>query len=88
MALTVTACVIKDDIPYPIREAVVVAFEVDGQCDASDNGYAEATIDKATRTVEVYVGDTVDLSSLTIKRFEVSNEATIIPEKDICVQYS
>ena len=85
MALTVTACVIKDDIPYPIREAVVVAFEVDGQCDASDNGYAEAAIDKATRTVEVYVGDTVDLSALTIKRFEVSNEATIIPEKDICV---
>lgn len=85
MALTVTACAIKDDIPFPIREAAVVAFEVDGQCDAGDNSYAEATIDKATRTVEAYVGDTVDLSALTIKRFEVSHEATIVPEGDICI---
>ena len=85
IALTMTACAIKDDIPFPIREAAVVAFEVDGQCDAGDNSYAEATIDKATRTVEAYVGDTVDLSALTIKRFEVSHEATIVPEGDICI---
>lgn len=85
MALTVTACAIKDDIPFPIREAAVVAFEVDGQCDADDNGYEEAVIDKSTRTVDVYVGDTVDLSALTIKRFEVSNEATILPDDGICI---
>ena len=83
--LLLSSCVIKDDIPFPIREAVVTAFEVDGQCDAGDNVYEEANIDKTTRTVDVYVSDTVDLSALTIKRFEVSNEATIIPEEGICL---
>lgn len=78
--LLLSSCTIKDDIPFPIREAAITAFEVDGQCDASDQAYAEATIDKTSRTVEVYVSDTVNLSALTIKRFEVSNEATIIPE--------
>lgn len=85
MALSVTACAIKDDIPFPIREGAIVAFEVEGQCDEDDNVYAEANIDKAARTVEAYVGDTVDLSNLTIKRFEVSNGATIIPEEGVCV---
>lgn len=85
MALVVMSCAIKDDIPYPIREAVITAFEVEGQCSESDNGYSEAGINKTTRTVDVYVGDTVDLSALTIKRFEVSNEATIIPEEGVCI---
>jgi len=83
--LSLCSCTIKDDIPFPIREAAIVAFEVDGQCDEQDNAYADATIDKTNRTVDVYVGDTVDISALTIKRFEVSNEATIVPDDGICV---
>ena len=85
LLLVISSCSIKNDIPYPIREAVIAAFEVEGQCNESDNGYAEATIDKTSRTVEVYVSDTVNISSLTIKRFEVSNEANIIPDEGICV---
>lgn len=80
-----SSCAIKDDLPLPLKKAMITAFEVEGQCNASDNGYAEAVINKDKRTVDVYVGDTVNLASLSIKRFEVSNEATIIPEQDICV---
>lgn len=80
-----TSCAIKDDIPYPIREAVIVAFEVEGQCDESDNGYVEANINKSTRTVEVNVSDTMNVAALTIKRFEVTNDATINPESGVCL---
>ena len=86
--LLFSACVVKDDIPFPIVEAAITAFEVDGQCDELDENYAEAKIDKAKRLVEVYVGDTVNLSRLTIKRFEVSNEAKIIPQDGICINPS
>lgn len=79
------SCTIKDDLPLPIKKAMITAFEVEGQCNETDNGYAEAVIDKNNRTVDVYIGDTVNLAALSIKRFEVSNEATIIPEQDICI---
>lgn len=79
------SCTIKDDLPLPIKKAMITAFEVEGQCNESDNGYAEAVIDKNNRTVDVYIGDTVNLAALSIKRFEVTNEATIIPEQDICI---
>ena len=79
------SCTIKDDLPLPIKKAMITAFEVEGQCNESDNGYAEAVIDKNNRTVDVYISDTVNLAALSIKRFEVTNEATIIPEQDICI---
>lgn len=88
MTLLLSACAVKDDIPFPIVEAAITAFEVDGQCGKSDNGYAEAEIDKTKRTVDVYVGDTVNLASLTIKRFEVSNDAKIIPAEGVSVNPS
>ena len=84
-ALLLSACVVKDDIPLPIVDGSITAFEVDGQCDESDNSYAEAKIDDKKRTVDVYVGDTVNISSLTIKRFEVSNNARILPAEGVCV---
>lgn len=83
--VVIGSCTIKDDLPLPIKKAMITAFEVEGQCNESDNGYAEAVIDKNNRTVDVYIGDTVNLAALSIKRFEVTNEATIIPEQDICI---
>jgi len=80
-----SSCAVKDDLPFPIKKAIITAFEVEGQCNEMDNGYAEATIDKNNRTVNIYVSDTVNIAALSIKRFEVTNEATIIPEEDICV---
>lgn len=82
--VALSSCAISDDLPLPVKKAVVTAFEVEGQCDETDGGYAEAIIDKNSRTVDVYVGDTVDIAALTIKRFEVTNEATIIPQGNKC----
>ena len=73
------ACAIKDDIPYPIVESVVTAFEIEGQCNDTDDGEAEAVIDKKAQTVTVNVSDRVDLSALHILRFEASNDAQILP---------
>lgn len=80
-ALVVLAsCAIKDDLPLPIRKTVVTAFEVEGQCDETGEGYAEATIDKDKSTIDVYVDDRVDISRLRIKRMDVTFDATIAVE--------
>ena len=83
--LCLSACAIKDDIPYPIIESAITAFEVEGQCDAEGAGTAVAQIDNTTRTVRAYVDDTVDLTNLKITRMEVSNEATICPDTVRCI---
>lgn len=81
--LLFSSCAIVDDIPYPIVEAAITAFEVQGQCDQNDQGFAAATINKNDATVELFVSDTVSLSSIRILRMEVSNNATIIPESGV-----
>ena len=75
-----SSCAIKDDLPLPVQKAMITAFEVEGQCDATGEGYAVATIDKETRTVDLYVDDRVDISHLRVKRMEVSFDADIAIE--------
>lgn len=79
------SCAIRDDLPLPIKRAEITAFKVDGQCNELDTDTAAAVIDKEHRTVDVFVSDTVNIAALSIKRFEVSNEATIIPEQNTCL---
>lgn len=76
----VASCAIKDDIPYPIVEGAITAFEVEGQCDAEGNEGGTAEINQDARTVRVYVNDLVDVSDLRIKRLEVTNDALIIKD--------
>lgn len=83
--LAFAACVVHDDISYPIVEGRITAFEVEGQCNADDNGFAKAVIDKEKRTVDVYVSDTIDLSKLRIDSIGVSNDATIHPMPERCL---
>ena len=71
--LLLSSCAIKDDIPFPIVEGAITAFEVEGQCDAEGNDGGTAVIDNNARMVNVYVNDLVDISNLRIKRMEVSN---------------
>ena len=80
-----SSCAIRDDLPLPIKRAEITAFKVDGQCNELDTDTAAAVIDKEHRTVDVFVSDTVNIAALSIKRFEVSNEATIIPEQNTCL---
>ena len=77
-ALLLVSCAIPDDIPYPTVESEIMAFEVEGQCDATGNGFAAATIDKAARKVYLYVNDQVDLSNLHVTKVETSNDAHVI----------
>ena len=80
--VALSSCAIKDDLPLPIRKAVVTAFEVDGQCDETGEGNAAAVIDKDNYTIDVYVDDRVDVTRLRIKRMEVSFDAAIAVDKD------
>ena len=78
-ALLLVSCAIKDDIPYPIIEATVTSFEVQGQCDESDAGFAAAQINKSDATIDIFVSDTVSMNSIRVLKMEVSNDAEIVP---------
>ena len=86
--LLVTACVIEDDIPYPIQVGDIVEFAVEGQCAAPGAQNADAVINKTDRTVSVTVNDSVDLRKLKITKFVVSEKATIKPDSAACVDYA
>ena len=86
ISVSLTSCAIKDDIPYPIVESGITAFEVQGQCDQNDQGFAAATINKKDAIVEVLVSDTVSLKKLRILKMNVSNEASIIPGEGVCLR--
>lgn len=77
VTLFFTQCAIDNDIPYPFVEAAITAIEVEGQCNDAGNGPGSAVINNAKHSVQLYVDETVDLSRVSIKRLEVSNDATI-----------
>lgn len=86
--LTLHGCKIENDIPYPIVEGNITAFEVEGQRAGEEGGNAQATISTQNRTVTLYVDDSVDLSNLRITRLTVSNEAELIPDSAACNDYA
>ena len=86
--LTLHGCKIENDIPYPIVEGNITAFEVEGQRAGEEGGNAQATISTQNRTVTLYVDDSVDLSNLRITRLTVSNEAELIPDSAACHDYA
>lgn len=78
-------CKIENDIPYPIEEASIEAFTVEGQLQSAPEGAAQAGINKDTRTVTLYVDDTVDLTKLRITRLTITPEgAEIITNPEDC----
>ena len=81
-------CKIENDIPYPTVTGDILSFEVEGQCASPDNGNTAATINTTERTVTLYVDDTVDLTQLRIRRFTVSNEATILADEAACTDFA
>lgn len=82
--LTMAGCDIKNDIPYPIVDGSVTAIEVEGQCDAQGEVSVQATINKESRTIQLFVDDTVDLTKTRIKRLSVTNNATILIDSAYC----
>jgi len=78
--IALSSCAIKDDLPFPPSEALITAFEVEGQCDKEGQVYSDAIIDNDNHTVDVYVDDRVTPSRLRIKRVEVNYSASIAVE--------
>ena len=85
--LALAGCAINNDIPYPIVDGSISAIEVEGQCDANGNSSTQATINKTTRTISLYVDDSVDLTKLRIKKLTVSNDAALLPDSTVCNNY-
>lgn len=78
-------CKIENDIPFPIVEGIITAFEVEGMCSEDGMSEGKATIDKSNRKIDLYVDDTVDINQLRVTRFEVSADATIVPMEGACI---
>ena len=74
IAICFGSCDVPNDIPYPIVEGRITAFEVEGQCGDNGSGEGSATIDKDLRTVSLFVCDTVDVKKLKVKRIELKSE--------------
>lgn len=79
-------CAIEDDIPYPFVESAITVIEVEGQCNETATGFASAVINNDAHTVQLYVDESVDVNRLSIKRLEVSNDASIAVDKAACLQ--
>ena len=74
IAICFGSCDVPNDIPYPIVEGRITAFEVEGQCGENGSGEGSATIDKDLRTVSLFVCDTVDVKKLEVNRIELKSE--------------
>lgn len=99
VAFVFAACDIKDDVPYPIVYGQITEFEVEGQCGADGSAGASAVIDKASRTVTLYVSDTVNISSLKITKIGLSgttynpdvdykDSPMVSPDSSACINYA
>lgn len=82
------SCAIENDIPYPILEASISSIEVEGQWAGTDSQDKNAIIDKAQRTVTLYVNDSVDITRLKITKLMLDpRTATIGIDSAACVNY-
>ena len=82
------SCAIENDIPYPIKEALIESIEVEGQRGAEENVFTAATINKTARTATLYVNDSVDITKLKITRLKKTADAELIPDSAACVNYA
>lgn len=99
VAICFGSCDVPNDIPYPIVEGRITAFEVEGQCGENGSGEGTATIDKDMRTVSLYVCDTVDVSKLRVNRIELKSETknpdvnyqeeiVLLPDSAACLDFA
>lgn len=75
LACVLTGC-IENDIPYPVVKAEIQEIET--------NGFVSSSIDKAARSASILVDDTVDLRTLRITKFLVTEGTTIVPDSIAC----
>ena len=99
IAICFGSCDVPNDIPYPIVEGRITAFEVEGQCGDNGSGEGSATIDKDLRTVSLFVCDTVDVKKLKVNRIELKSETKnpdvdyqeeigLLPDSAVCLDFA
>ena len=99
IAICFGSCDVPNDIPYPIVEGRITAFEVEGQCGENGSGEGSAAIDKDLHTVSLYVCDTVDVSRLRVNRIELKSETKnpdvnyqeeigLMPDSAVCLDFA
>lgn len=72
LALVLSACDIKEEIPYPIVYGQITEFEVEGQSDNLGGAKVPASIDKENRKIKLYVNDTVDITKIRITKIKTA----------------
>ncbi|OUO55484.1 hypothetical protein B5F77_01110 [Parabacteroides sp. An277] len=82
------SCAIENDIPYPIVESAITGMTVEGQRSESSMSFAAASIDNSTRSVQIYVNDSVDITNLRITQLQISNNAELLVDSAVCTDYS
>lgn len=99
LLLAVWGCAVSNDIPFPVVEARIGDFVVEGQCDATGQNTGAATIDRTARTVDVYVCDTVQLHSIRVDKIDIAaesknqdyawtDEVALTPDSAACLSYA
>lgn len=67
LILSISSCLIRNDMSYPKISADITGFEVEGQ--------VSSTIDLKTHTVSIVLDETADITKLTITKFSLSDGA-------------
>ena len=78
--MILAASCIKNDISYPRIIAEITAFEVEGQ--------KNVTIDPATRSVLVELGETADIKALNLVKLQYTDEAELMTPVDSVIDLS
>ena len=82
-----SACAIRNDIPYPVVEGTITAFETEGMRGETVGNATQATINAKTRTVTLYVDDSVDLQKLKITKLTLSANTRLKADSTVCVDF-
>jgi len=81
LGLSVLSSCIENDIPYPRIKMNFTAFEIEGQI-------AKTEIDTINNQVTIPIGETVNLKTLTVKSYQITESATITPEPGTTIDLS
>ena len=85
--LSLCACAIENDIPYPLVEGSVSEIVVEGLCASEDGTVTSGVdIDRMARTVTLYVNDSVDVSNLKMTRLILEpRDAQLVLDSARCI---
>lgn len=72
---------IDNDVPYPYIPGNILEISVENQ-------QGEAVIDASTYSVNLTVGDLVDIDSIRILKLKISEQAMMTPDSTACIRFA